>query len=109
MPFHNHRITKVEGPDMKEGIQDSFRQWYMESKRTTGSLPEFPADEVWQQSDFKFSSHAQTPGNDEAAQAAAAAKEEQKAKDKKGKKDGEEVEESFRYDNSEFITNIKKK
>lgn len=39
---------------MKEGIQDNFRQWYMEYKRLNGKLPEFPADRVWQQANFSF-------------------------------------------------------
>jgi IQ and AAA domain-containing protein len=45
----------MEGTDMKEAIQDEFRQWYMEYKRLNGKFPEFPADEVWQQPNFKFS------------------------------------------------------
>ena len=45
---------KIEGPDMKESIQDSFRQWYMEHKRIFGKFPEFPEDEVWQKSGFAF-------------------------------------------------------
>ncbi|KAJ3192126.1 Dynein regulatory complex protein 11 [Irineochytrium annulatum] len=49
------KITKVEGPDMKEAIQDSFRQWYMEYRRVNGKFPEFPADRAWQQSGFQFS------------------------------------------------------
>lgn len=48
------KIAKVEGPDMKESMQDSFRQWYMDHKRSTGKFPEFPDDEVWQQPGFKF-------------------------------------------------------
>lgn len=48
------RITKVEGPDMKESIQDSFRQWYMEHKRIFGKFPEFPEDETWQKPGFQF-------------------------------------------------------
>ena len=45
---------KIEGPDIKESIQDSFRQWYMEHKRIFGKFPEFPQDEVWQEASFKF-------------------------------------------------------
>ena len=48
------KIMKVEGPDMKESIQDSFRQWYMEHKRLYGKFPEFPEDEVWQKPGFQF-------------------------------------------------------
>lgn len=49
-----YRIMKIEGPDMKESIQDSFRLWYMEHKRIYGKFPEFPEDEVWKQAGFHF-------------------------------------------------------
>jgi hypothetical protein len=67
------RIKKIEGPDIKEGFQDDFRQWYMEYKRVHGkypfqlanyffdlyflnlqTFPDFPPEKVWQQADFKF-------------------------------------------------------
>lgn len=41
---------------MKEAMQDDFRQWYMEHKRSHGVFPEFPKEEVWQHSGFKFTS-----------------------------------------------------
>lgn len=100
---------KVEGPDLKEGIQDNFRQWYMEAKRTTGNLPEFPADEEWQKSDFKFSNQAQTPATAAEDTSKDSPKEDAKA-DKKGKKgDDGNTEEGFRYDDSEFLTNVQSK
>ncbi|KAI8853325.1 hypothetical protein BC829DRAFT_6699 [Chytridium lagenaria] len=49
------KIAKVEGPDMKEGMQDNFRQWYMEYRKLHGKFPEFPPDRVWQQPKFAFS------------------------------------------------------
>jgi IQ and AAA domain-containing protein len=49
------KILRVEGPDMKEAMQDDFRQWYMEHKRANGIFPEFPKEEVWQLPGFKFS------------------------------------------------------
>ncbi|KND02216.1 uncharacterized protein SPPG_02701 [Spizellomyces punctatus DAOM BR117] len=48
------KIMRVEGPDMKEALQDSFRQWYMEYKRINSKFPDFPADKVWQEPGFKF-------------------------------------------------------
>ncbi|KAJ3219263.1 Dynein regulatory complex protein 11 [Dinochytrium kinnereticum] len=48
-------ITKVEGPDMKESMQDNFRQWYMEYRKIHGKFPEFPPDRLWQQPKFQFS------------------------------------------------------
>jgi hypothetical protein len=97
------RIVKVEGPDMKEGIQDSFRQWYMESKRTEGKLPDFPADEVWQQSDFSFSNPAATGGDETKDSSKDLSKKDNKA----GKKGEEGADEPVTYGNSEFITNVK--
>jgi hypothetical protein len=49
------KILRMEGPDMKQTIQDEFRHWYMEYKRINGKFPDFPEDEVWQRPDFKFS------------------------------------------------------
>ncbi|KAJ3355843.1 Dynein regulatory complex protein 11 [Entophlyctis luteolus] len=48
------KISKIEGPDMKESMQDSFRQWYMEYKRVNGKFPDFPPDSLWQQPGFQF-------------------------------------------------------
>jgi hypothetical protein len=89
---------------MKEGIQDSFRQWYMESKRTEGKLPDFPADEVWQQSDFSFSNQ-ENAGGDESKDSS----KDLSKKDKKGgKKEGEDgSDDPFAFGNTEFITNVK--
>lgn len=39
---------------MKERIQDSFRQWYLDYKRETGIFPEFPSDEDFAKPDFMF-------------------------------------------------------
>jgi hypothetical protein len=49
------RILRMEGTDMKEAIQDDFRQWYMEYKRINGKFPAFPMEEEWQQPNFRFS------------------------------------------------------
>ncbi|KAJ3220708.1 Dynein regulatory complex protein 11 [Clydaea vesicula] len=123
---------KVEGPDMKEGIQDSFRQWYMEYKRVHGKLPDFPPEEVWQDPNFQFllpqqvnqaaaAADSNLPPLPEAVKpedgAAAEKKGAKGAEKNKGAKPGakkgkgekeEEVEESFKFDNSEFLTEIKK-
>ena len=48
------KILKSEGPDIKEAIQDDFRQWYMEQKRVTGKFPDFPSENEWRAPDFKF-------------------------------------------------------
>ena len=51
---------KIEGPAMKEAIQDSFRNWYMEFKRVNGKLPEFPEEDVWKVDGFQFSMNPNT-------------------------------------------------
>ena len=48
------KISKNEGPDIKESIQDSFRHWYMEVKKETGKLPDFPEEDDWKHPEFKF-------------------------------------------------------
>jgi len=55
------KILRIEGPDMKEVIQDDFRQWYMEYKRINGKFPDFPEEEVWAREDFKFSVDGSLP------------------------------------------------
>lgn len=98
------KILKVEGPDMKEGIQDSFRQWYMESKRTEGKLPDFPADEVWQQSNFSFSNQEVTAGDETKDSSKDLSKKDAK---KDGKKGEEGTEDAYAFGNTEFIANVK--
>ncbi len=98
------KILRMEGPDMKEAIQDDFRQWYMEYKRINGKFPEFPEEEVWRRPDFKFIVEGAVDVKQDNL-------EEVKEKDgKKEKKDGkkdEEVEdpsEKFRaFADSEFL------
>ncbi|KAL7754316.1 hypothetical protein RI367_000297 [Sorochytrium milnesiophthora] len=74
------KLRKVEGPDIKEFYQDSFRQWYMDYKRVNNKFPDFPAIEEWSNPLFKFGEPL--PGS-EAASAQAKAAEESK-KDAKG-------------------------
>lgn len=113
------KILKVEGPDMKEGIQDNFRQWYMEYKRLNGKLPEFPADRVWQQANFSFMNQDAQAGDqgdgdanvadDSKPQSESSKKKPGSADKKKGAagKDEEVKEESFKFDSSDFIGKIK--
>lgn len=48
------KIHSVQGPAIKEALQDSFRQWYMEFKRQNGKFPEFPPEALWKRPDFYF-------------------------------------------------------
>ncbi|XJO74629.1 hypothetical protein BDV3_005425 [Batrachochytrium dendrobatidis] len=122
------KILKVEGSDMKEAIQDDFRQWYMEYKRSNGKFPEFPPDEKWQQPGFKFTQQdsAEPTSSDkskieEKPATAASTKDPKKSNQKsdgkkdakkdtkkgaKDKPDEEVVEVQFKYDQSEYLTCI---
>lgn len=115
--FSNYRIMRVEGPDMKEAMQDDFRQWYMEHKRAHGVFPEFPSEEVWQQSGFKFS---QAEAIAQTLLEAATSKEEKPEtpskktpdkKEKKGAKEDEIVEDpstKLTFDDSIYLEAMKK-
>ncbi|KAJ3302620.1 Dynein regulatory complex protein 11 [Kappamyces sp. JEL0829] len=99
------KILRMEGPDMKEAIQDDFRQWYMEYKRINGKFPEFPEEEVWKQPDFKF-----TLETTDAKPAAPEPEKSEKDSKKDGKKDSKKDEEvvdpteKFRaYADSQFL------
>lgn len=98
------KIAKVEGPDMRESIQDSFRQWYMEFKRIHGKFPEFPSDKQWQQPGFQFSVEDSKVSNDEdesekpSTAESAADKKEVKKEDEEG---------LYLTDNSVFTGQIK--
>ncbi|KAI9193720.1 uncharacterized protein BJ171DRAFT_447074 [Polychytrium aggregatum] len=129
------KIAKVEGPDMKEAMQDNFRQWYMEYKRINGKFPDFPADKVWQVTGFQFPTDGSIPmlpeseGGEGGSKPATAASKGGKDKDKKGDKkkdkgkdkgkgdkkkpgsgkkggDEEEEEDQFKFDDSPFIREI---
>ncbi|KAJ3074838.1 Dynein regulatory complex protein 11 [Rhizoclosmatium hyalinum] len=118
------KISKVEGPDMKENMQDSFRQWYMEYKRVNGKFPDFPEDSVWQMPGFQFgqapiaaAEPAATPetpsgkgkGKGKKEEKKKEAKKEDKGKKGKGKKGEAEEDEGpkWKYDESKHLTTIK--
>lgn len=100
------KILRMEGPDMREAIQDEFRQWYMEYKRINGKFPDFPAEEVWKEANFKFS--IENSGEVKPVEEEKTEKEAGK-KDKKNDKKEEEAEdpsEKFKeFSNSEFLVN----
>ncbi|XP_039272100.1 dynein regulatory complex protein 11-like isoform X2 [Styela clava] len=74
------KIREVEGPDMKERMQDQIRQWFIECRDATGKFPDYP-DEEDGGSALLFKE--KTP---EEVEAEMAAKEEEKGGKKKGKK-----------------------
>merc|ERR1712048_987502 len=74
------KLREVEGPEMREGMQDQIRQWFIESRDATGKFPEFPTeDEGGSAQIFRVKDPAEL-------EAEAAAKDEDKGK--KGKKKG---------------------
>ncbi|KAJ1340018.1 hypothetical protein BSLG_005342 [Batrachochytrium salamandrivorans] len=126
------KIMKIEGPDMREAIQDDFRQWYMEYKRANGKFPEFPTSEVWQNPEFKFtlqntvgenraSSADKSKEKDKSTTAASGKSAKNKSSETKStkkvdkkdskKKEKDKTEEGsselqFKYDQSEYLTLI---
>ena len=50
----------VEGPDIKEEIQDKFRQYYLDYKKQNNTFPSFPEDNDFYRSDFKFGEKPKT-------------------------------------------------
>ncbi|KAJ3321919.1 Dynein regulatory complex protein 11 [Boothiomyces sp. JEL0866] len=114
------KILRMEGPDMKEAIQDDFRQWYMEYKRINGKFPEFPTQEMWEKPDFKFTVEKEPEevpeadkadgGKDGKKKGAEKKTEKEKKPDKKGKGAQEEEEEDptlrFKYGDSTYLTQL---
>ncbi|CAK8678578.1 unnamed protein product [Clavelina lepadiformis] len=39
------KIRQVEGPDIKETMQDQIRQWFIECRDATGKFPDYPDEE----------------------------------------------------------------
>ncbi|KYO33540.1 IQ and AAA domain-containing protein 1 isoform B [Alligator mississippiensis] len=83
-----NRLREMEGPDIKESLQEQIRQWFIECRHITGKFPDYP-DEEDGGSIVIFSQ--KTP---EQVAAELAAKEEElqkksKDKGKKGKKEKE--------------------
>eukprot|EP01137_Pigoraptor_chileana_P022869 Opistho-2@88282 len=38
------KLREVEGPDMKENMQDQIRQWFIETRDATGKFPDYPGE-----------------------------------------------------------------
>ncbi|XP_015271924.1 PREDICTED: IQ and AAA domain-containing protein 1-like, partial [Gekko japonicus] len=81
------RVKEIEGPDIKESLQDQIRQWFIECRHLTGKFPDYP-DEQQGGSTAIFSE--KTPEEVAAELAAKEAEEQKKKGRKKGKKDKKE-------------------
>ncbi|XP_074857538.1 dynein regulatory complex protein 11 isoform X2 [Carettochelys insculpta] len=75
-------LREMEGPDIKESLQEQIRQWFIECRHITGKFPDYPKEEEGGSTAI-FS--LKTP--DQVA-AELAAKEEEKALKKKSKEKG---------------------
>uniref|UniRef100_A0A7M4FUI0 IQ motif containing with AAA domain 1 n=1 Tax=Crocodylus porosus TaxID=8502 RepID=A0A7M4FUI0_CROPO len=40
-----NRLREMEGPDIKESLQDQIRQWFIECRHITGKFPDYPDEE----------------------------------------------------------------
>eukprot|EP01135_Chromosphaera_perkinsii_P004720 Nk52_evm31s294 gene=Nk52_evmTU31s294 len=40
------KIEEVEGPDIKENMQDQIRQWFIDQRDLTGKFPDFPDEDA---------------------------------------------------------------
>uniref|UniRef100_G1T2W9 IQ motif containing with AAA domain 1 n=1 Tax=Oryctolagus cuniculus TaxID=9986 RepID=G1T2W9_RABIT len=38
-------LKAIEGPDMKESLQDQIRHWFIECRNLTGTFPDYPTEE----------------------------------------------------------------
>ncbi|EPZ33013.1 P-loop containing nucleoside triphosphate hydrolase protein [Rozella allomycis CSF55] len=103
------KFLKNEGPDIRESIQDTFRQWYMNVKKETGKFPEFPSEEEWRDPTFKFGVQkvVDTPVSGNVKPQSASSKK-SSAKPEKKKDKQEEKEDEFSMKPSEFVADIKK-
>ncbi|XP_048056438.1 dynein regulatory complex protein 11 isoform X2 [Megalobrama amblycephala] len=74
-------VRSVDGPDIKESLQEQIRQWFIECRDATGKFPDFPSPE----DGGSASIFAQKTPEQVAAEFAA--KEEEREKKKKSKED----------------------
>ncbi|TPX33247.1 hypothetical protein SmJEL517_g03843 [Synchytrium microbalum] len=113
------KLMKVEGPEIRETMQDNFRQWYMDHKKTHGKFPEFPSEDEWNTPGFSFMGPpAVTVGGDgddqigkksrgSSASSKSAAVKKGDKKDAKGKGGDDAADEDpFKLDKSEFLKDI---
>jgi len=78
------KIREVEGADMKEAMQDQIRQWFLECRDLTGTLPDYPPANIGGSAVLFVK---KTPEEvEEEMRLAAIEEEEKKKKKKKGKK-----------------------
>uniref|UniRef100_A0A8C2ACX7 IQ motif containing with AAA domain 1 n=1 Tax=Cyprinus carpio TaxID=7962 RepID=A0A8C2ACX7_CYPCA len=76
-------VRSVDGPDIKESLQEQIRQWFLECRDATGKFPDFPSPE----DGGSASIFAQKTPEQVAAEFAAKEEEREKKKKSKGEKD----------------------
>ncbi|KAK3575190.1 hypothetical protein QTP86_020914 [Hemibagrus guttatus] len=75
-------VRLMDGPDIKEMLQDQIRQWFLECRDATGKFPDFPSSD----DGGSASIFAQKTPEEVAAELAAKQQEKEKKKNSKGKK-----------------------
>ncbi|XP_060724553.1 dynein regulatory complex protein 11 isoform X1 [Tachysurus vachellii] len=76
-------VRLIDGPDIKETLQDQIRQWFLECRDATGKFPDFPSSE----DGGSASIFEQKTPEEVAAELAAKQQEKEKKKKSKGRKD----------------------
>ncbi|KAK6482945.1 dynein regulatory complex protein 11 isoform X1 [Huso huso] len=76
-------IRSLEGPDIKESLQEQIRQWFIECHDATGKFPDYPDEE----DGGSAAIFAEKTPEQVAAELAAKEEEKEKKKKSKGKKD----------------------
>ncbi|KAM9123063.1 dynein regulatory complex protein 11 [Pangshura tecta] len=80
-------LREVEGPDIKESLQDQIRQWFIECRHITGKFPDYPNEEEGGSTAiFSQKTPDQVAAELAAKEEAAAVKKKPKGKGKKEKK-----------------------
>jgi len=114
------KLTEIEGPEMKEQMQDQIRQWFIECRDATGKFPEYPTeDEGGSAAIFTQKDPAQVEEElrkkEEEKGKKKGKKDKKDKKEKKGKKDGkkgkkgkgeEDEEEGIKFQPSSFVPTI---
>ncbi|XP_044182545.1 dynein regulatory complex protein 11-like [Acropora millepora] len=118
------KIREIEGPDMKENMQDQIRQWFIECRDKTGKFPDYPDDDeggsaaIFKEKDPGEMEKEEAQKDEEGGKKKKGAKgkkdkkEKKDKKDKKGKGKGkgkggdEEEEEGIKMQVSNFVPTV---
>lgn len=123
--FVKDKLRDVEGPDMKETMQDQIRQWFLECRDATGKFPDFPPEDeggsalIFKEKDpaeveAELQGKGEEKGKKKGKKSGKKKDKKKDKKDKKGKKgkkgkggDDEEEEPGFKMQPSNFLGTVK--